>query len=126
MLTAKRVERIKKKGRYWDGHAGVPGLGLQVGEGGRAKSWLLRYQLNGKTRWMGLGSFPTFSLVEARERARRERQKLADKIDPLVLRRSERAAARQQPPERSRSERRPSSSISCMTTSGEAASTAAR
>jgi integrase len=94
MLTAKRVERAKAKGRYYDtGTSGVRGLCLQVSVGG-AKSWLLRYQLDGKKRWMGLGSFPTFSLAEARERARRERQKLADGIDPLQVRRAERAAQR--------------------------------
>jgi integrase len=94
MLTAKRVERAKAKGRYYDtGTSGVRGLCLQVSVGG-AKSWLLRYQLDGRKRWMGLGSFPTFSLQEARERARRERQKLADGIDPLQVRRAERAAQR--------------------------------
>ena len=95
MLTVKRVERLKTKGRYYDGriHPAVPGLCLQVSESG-AKSWLLRYQLNGVKRWMGLGSLSAFTLVEARERARRERQKLTDGIDPLQVRRAERAAQR--------------------------------
>jgi integrase len=95
MLTVKRVERLRTKGRYYDGrkHPAVPGLCLQVSESG-AKSWLLRYQLNGVKRWMGLGSLSAFTLVEARERARRERQKLADGIDPLQVRRAERAAQR--------------------------------
>jgi integrase len=95
MLSVKRVERLKTKGRYYDGriHPAVPGLCLQVSESG-AKSWLLRYQLNGVKRWMGLGSLSAFTLVEARERARRERQKLTDGIDPLQVRRAERAAQR--------------------------------
>jgi integrase len=42
---------------------------------------------------MGLGPVHAFSLVEARNRARRARQLLADGIDPLEARRAERAAA---------------------------------
>src|SRR4051812_12916318 len=88
MLSAKKVERVNAKGRYADGV--VPGLYLQVSASG-AKSWLLRYEINKRKRWMGLGSATAFNLREARERARLARQKLSDKIDPLELRREERA-----------------------------------
>jgi uncharacterized protein YbcC (UPF0753/DUF2309 family) len=47
--------------------------------------------LRRKKRWLGLGSAATFSLEEARQRARRARQLLADKIDPLEARRAEHA-----------------------------------
>jgi integrase len=87
VLSAKKVERVKTKGRYADGM--VPGLYLQVGARG-AKSWLLRYEIDGRKRWMGLGSASVFNLKEARERARLQRQKIADKIDPLEVRRAER------------------------------------
>ena len=87
MLSAKKVERVKAKGRYGDGE--VKGLYLQVTARG-AKCWLLRYEIDGRKRWMGLGSAADFSLKEARERARLARQKIADKIDPLELRRAER------------------------------------
>jgi integrase len=40
---------------------------------------------------MGLGSAATFTLAEARERALAARKLLADKIDPLQMRRAERA-----------------------------------
>jgi hypothetical protein len=50
MLTAKRVERTTKPGRYRDGI--VPGLLLQISESG-AKSWVLRYELHGRERMMG-------------------------------------------------------------------------
>jgi integrase len=43
---------------------------------------------------MGLGSARLFTLAEARERARRARQKLVDGIDPLQSRRTEQAAQR--------------------------------
>src|SRR5262245_59950020 len=88
MLCGKKVERVKDRGRYYDGD--VKGLCLQVSESG-AKSWLLRYQLNGKKRWMGLGSAADWSLKEARERARLARQKLSDGLDPLELKRAERS-----------------------------------
>ena len=87
MLSAKKVERVKVAGRYSDGT--VKGLYLQVSDSG-AKSWLLRYEIVGRNRWMGLGSASDFNLKEARERARRARQKIADKIDPLEVRRAER------------------------------------
>ena len=42
---------------------------------------------------MGLGDINTFSLKEARERARAQRQLLADKVDPLAERNKARGAA---------------------------------
>ena len=53
MLTAKKVERSKAKGRYRCGL--VKGLYLQIREAG-AKSWVLRYELRGAEHMMGLGS----------------------------------------------------------------------
>jgi integrase len=86
MLTAKKVERVKVPGRYFDGH----GLYLQVRNADN-KSWLLRYERDGVERWLGLGPAHTFSLKEARERARKARQLLADNIDPIEHKRAERA-----------------------------------
>jgi integrase len=85
MLTTKRVEHTKKPGRYRCGL--VKGLLLQVTDTG-AKSWVLRYELRGRERWMGLGSASDFTLKEARERARAARQLLADRIDPLAGKRA--------------------------------------
>jgi integrase len=94
-LTVKRVAKLMRGGqlgRHLDGGStGVRGLYLIVQNKGAAH-WELRYQLDGHARWMGLGSARTFDLGEARERAKRERQKLADKTDPLESRRNERAA----------------------------------
>jgi integrase len=58
------------------------------------KAWLFRYMLDGRAREMGLGSVDTFSLKEARERARVARQKVADRIDPIEAKRGERMAAK--------------------------------
>src|SRR5262245_28518252 len=85
-LTEKKIARHTAPGRYGDGH----GLYLQV-ESPTNRSWLLRYQTNGRKRWMGLGPLHAFSLQQARERARAARQQLADGIDPLDARKAERA-----------------------------------
>jgi integrase len=91
MLTAKKVERTKKPGRYRDGD--VRGLLLQISESG-AKSWVLRYERHGREHMMGLGSAKDFKLKEARERARAARQLLADGVDPLAAKQANRQAAK--------------------------------
>jgi hypothetical protein len=65
-----------------------------------AKSWIFRYRFKGSTskagkplaREMGLGSVDTFSVAEARERARLPRQLLADGIDPIEARKNQQIA----------------------------------
>lgn len=83
-LTAVAVRNLKEPGLYHDGN----GLYLQVARGG-SKSWILRFTLNKKTRDMGLGSADTFTLAEARTRALRQRQLLADGVDPIDKRKEE-------------------------------------
>jgi len=101
-LTAKRVARaLKRPGRYRDRE--VRGLLLVVGKwdkkerkyvaGDQNASWQLRYQLNKRERIMGLGSVRDFSLSEARERAKKWRQQLADDVDPLEAKAATEAAA---------------------------------
>jgi integrase len=85
-LTKAFVERERRQGRYGDGD----GLVLEIGPTG-AKSWTLRYQRNGRARWMGLGSARLLSLAEARERARLARLELLDGRDPLETRATSRA-----------------------------------
>lgn len=51
-----------------------------------AKSWVLRYQLNGRRRDMGLGPYPEVTLAAAREKALAARRHLVDGIDPLTVR----------------------------------------
>jgi hypothetical protein len=91
MLTAKKVERVTKPGRYRCGL--VKGLLLQIAKGG-AKSWVLRYELNGREHWMGLGSAAEFSLKQARERALAGRRLLADGVDPLAAKQATKQAAK--------------------------------
>jgi integrase len=86
-LTAKRVERLKKTaGRYLDDR----GLYLQVNSPGNA-SWILRYERGDVEHMLGLGSTVDFTLKEARERARRARQFLADGIDPIAAKKAAKA-----------------------------------
>ncbi len=89
-LTVKRTAKLTEPGRYRDPE--TRGLYLQVAPGG-TQSWLLRYELNGRERFHGLGSADDFSLKEARERARKARQLLSDGVDPVEHKRAEKAAA---------------------------------
>src|SRR6266536_1618863 len=70
-------------------HADGGGLYLRVveGRGGLTRSWVFRF----KGRYMGLGSVHTWTLAQARERAREARQRLQDGIDPIQHRRHQRA-----------------------------------
>lgn len=96
-LTAKRIARAKPGKRKSDGepvgrrYGDGNGLYLQVNKDG-VKSWLLRYERDGRERFMGLGPLHTINLDEARERARKARLSLLDGIDPLEARATERAA----------------------------------
>jgi Arm domain-containing DNA-binding protein len=102
-LTSKRVEKLLRNGvpgRYNDG----AGLHLVIVSSSSAH-WERRFQPPGvaphvtsggktgyKCRYLGLGSARVFTLAEARERNRRISQQLADGIDPITQKRSERAA----------------------------------
>src|SRR4051794_16902931 len=84
-LTKLKIDRTTKPGRYGDGE----GLWLQVSKWG-TKSWLLRYQVAGKARSMGLGSATSVSLAEARDIARDARKKARAGTDPIEARKRER------------------------------------
>ncbi len=87
-LTALKVEKLAKPGRYSDGG----NLLLQV-RGPEAKSWLFRFVIDGKARLMGLGSTEQLSLAEAREAAGECRKLLRQGIDPLERRRAQEGEA---------------------------------
>lgn len=87
-LTVKRIEKLAP-GRYGDG----AGLYIEV-TSPTNRCWLFRFERDGRERWMGLGSLKTFNLAEARDRAKKARQQLADGIDPLEARAAAHDAAR--------------------------------
>ena len=89
-LNPKQVENLTEPGTYEDGD----GLRLEVKPSG-SKSWTLRFQLAGRRREMGLGSFPEVSLKKARQDASAKRTQLSDGVDPLAARDIERAAQRE-------------------------------
>jgi integrase len=79
-LTAKSVERAKP-GRHADGL----GLYLLVSKTG-AKSWVLRVQVHGRRRDIGLGSIAELTLAEARDKARELRKVAKSGRDPIAAR----------------------------------------
>src|ERR1700688_4127643 len=90
-LTVRRVERLLRAGvpgKYTDGD--VKGLMLCV-ESKSSAHWLLRYQRDHKVRHLGLGGARDVPLASARSKARRERERIADGIDPLSVKPAGRA-----------------------------------
>jgi integrase len=88
-LTVLAVSRVTAAGMHGDGD----GLYLQVGSGG-ARSWVYRFVLRGRERYLGLGSATAIPLKRARELAAEARQLRAEGIDPIEQRRSYRVAKR--------------------------------
>ena len=84
-ISPLEVRRLVKSGRWSVG--GVDGLALQV-TNTAAKSWVLRLTVGGRQREMGLGSYPSVTLADVREKARAERAKLEQGADPIQLRQS--------------------------------------
>jgi Arm DNA-binding domain len=68
-------------GKHTDGR----GLMLVVKPSG-ARSWVLRYQLGGKRRDLGLGPWPEVTLTMAREKVLAARRELVSGRDPLTAR----------------------------------------
>ncbi|MFN2329631.1 MAG: tyrosine-type recombinase/integrase, partial [Chromatocurvus sp.] len=88
-LTPREVEAATHRGLYGDGD----GLYLSIAKGG-SKSWIYRYQMDGRRRYLGLGGYPAISLAQARIR-RDEARKLVrlQGIDPLEARHQQKATA---------------------------------
>jgi integrase len=81
-LTAIGVKAANEPGRYQDGN----GLQLFVKPSG-AKSWVLRIQVDGKRKDIGLGSAADISLRDARDKAEEIRRLYRSGADPLEERR---------------------------------------
>lgn len=91
-VQAKARATEGRKGRF----AAGGGIYLQV-DGSRA-SWLLRYQLRGRARTMGLGSFDAagkdgLTLAQARDCAAKEKVLIRAGVDPLDARHAKVVAA---------------------------------
>ena len=93
-LSAIAVSHIKALGLHSVG--GVSGLKLQV-KAADSRSWILRVTVLKKIRDIGLGSYPTISLKNARDAAKAMLVQIALGNDPVALRKKaadEAAAAR--------------------------------
>jgi len=92
-LSDKTV-RSAPLGKHHDGG----GLYLQVvqGSSGTNKSWVLRYVVGKKSRYVGLGAFPLVGLKEAREKAAGARRQIGEGIDPIAHKRAARVSLAQQ------------------------------
>ncbi|MFC4892237.1 tyrosine-type recombinase/integrase [Pseudofrancisella aestuarii] len=84
-LTKKEIDSIKHSGsiksieRYKD----INNLYLEV-KPSNAKSWLYRYQFNGKPKSIGLGGYPNISLSQARELTNEYNKVKARGVDPKI------------------------------------------
>lgn len=81
-LTPEFVKTVSTPGRYQDGD----GLHLKVSPSG-GRSWIMRVQINGRRRDIGLGQVRHVSLREARLEAAAIKKLAAKGIDPLIERR---------------------------------------
>ena len=88
-LTDLSVKALSKPGRHRDGD----GLYLYVAPSG-TKSWVQRIVINEKRRDIGLGSYPTVRLAQARSLASDNRSAVSEGRDPLGEKRQAKGLAR--------------------------------
>ena len=78
-LTSFIIQNLKTPGVHTD----YDGLRLRVTKSG-TKQWIYRYRWYGKTKDMGLGSFPEISLAEARKKRDQNKHLILKNIDPIL------------------------------------------
>jgi integrase len=83
---------LRTAGKYGDGG----NLWFVVGDSGTAK-WVLRVQVAGKRREMGLGTYPLVALKQAREDARKHTALAKGGTDPINIRSAQKLKARTTP-----------------------------
>lgn len=88
-LGALEVSRLTAPGLHFVGT--VAGLALQIAPTG-ARSWILRIQVGGKRRDMGLGGYPDVTLADAWKAAREARATAKSGVDPIEQARAARSA----------------------------------
>src|SRR5262245_14219278 len=84
VLSAKNA----RDGWHHDGH----GLYLQVTANGAGRSWVYRYTMGGRQRYIGLGPAHVIGLAQARELAQECRALRLRNIDPLMERQRQKQA----------------------------------
>ena len=91
-LSATFIRTVKEVGTYSDGN----GLNLRVEESG-SKHWIQRVTIYGKRRNLGLGSYPSVSLADARKAAWTNATMISEGRDPIAEKREEKAAQKRPP-----------------------------
>ncbi len=92
-LTDTFVRQVKATGKpAGDKHADGHGLYLLVKAAG--KYWRWDYRYGDKRKTLALGVYPIVSLAKARKRRDEARERLADGIDPGIIKRAEKIATR--------------------------------
>jgi integrase len=89
-LEVRNLEHPTGKGNALVAVGGVNGLYLQLTPGG-GRSWVLRILVGARRRDIGLGSFPSVTLAQARDKAREARDKIGRGIDPVEERKAVKA-----------------------------------
>ena len=94
-LSALAVNKIKDAG--WHAVGGVAGLLLQVrsspsNSDAITRSWVLRTNVNGKRKVIGLGSYPGVSLSEARQKAQNTLAEIQKGVDPKAKKKAAQSA----------------------------------
>ncbi|QJB68237.1 tyrosine-type recombinase/integrase [Parasphingorhabdus halotolerans] len=80
-LTVMKIRNLKEPGRYGDGD----GLILNLTAPGKGY-WLIRTQINGRRRDIGLGSISLVTLAEARDAVHQVRKDIQNGLDPVAER----------------------------------------
>lgn len=79
-------------------HPVAEGRGLfLIVDPSESRRWVLRYQVGGRRRDMGLGIYPAVGLSQARKAALEAREKIAIGVDPIDERKALRTAAKPVP-----------------------------
>src|SRR6516165_803607 len=97
-MTLHRLSTLKLKttrpGRHPDGGGLYLKVSINPTTGAVRRSWIFRFEHNGRERFMGLGSLNDVTLAEARERATAARKLHRDGHDPIDAREAARTAKR--------------------------------
>ena len=88
-MTEKKIQSLCREGENGKFCAGDR-LYLEIKGGSHL--WAFRWMRDGRSRQMTLGPYPALSLAKAREKAREAHKLVIEGIDPIALRRSQKAA----------------------------------
>lgn len=83
MLTATQLNALKPKEKIYRVYdsGGLPGLYVEISPKGK-KSFRLKYSFVGKEKKLSLGSYPAFTIAEARKKGEEARLQVVRGIDP--------------------------------------------